>query len=36
MLSEEVRERMVATQIDARGITDPLVVEAMRTGRSSP
>ena len=29
MLSED-RERMVATQIEARGITDPLVLEAMR------
>jgi predicted O-methyltransferase YrrM len=25
------RERMVATQIEARGITDPLVLDAMRT-----
>lgn len=30
MLKEE-RERMVATQIQARGITDPLVLDAMRT-----
>ena len=29
MLSED-RERMVATQIEARGITDPLVLDAMR------
>ena len=29
MLSED-RERTVATQIEARGITDPLVLEAMR------
>jgi protein-L-isoaspartate(D-aspartate) O-methyltransferase len=29
MLSED-REQMVATQIEARGITDPLVLEAMR------
>jgi len=31
MLSEKDRERMVATQIEARGITDPLVLEAMGT-----
>ncbi|HJR02022.1 MAG TPA: protein-L-isoaspartate(D-aspartate) O-methyltransferase [Methylomirabilota bacterium] len=31
MLSEKDRERMVATQIEARGITDPLVLEAMRS-----
>jgi len=30
MLNED-RERMVATQIEARGITDPLVLDAMRT-----
>ena len=30
MLNEE-RERMVATKIEARGITDPLVLDAMRT-----
>jgi len=30
MLKED-RERMVATQIEARGITDPLVLDAMRT-----
>lgn len=30
MLNED-RKRMVATQIEARGITDPLVLEAMRT-----
>jgi protein-L-isoaspartate(D-aspartate) O-methyltransferase len=29
MLNED-RERMVATQIEARGITDPLVLDAMR------
>jgi protein-L-isoaspartate(D-aspartate) O-methyltransferase len=29
MLSED-RERMVATQLEARGITDPLVLDAMR------
>ena len=29
MLNED-RERMVATQVEARGITDPLVLEAMR------
>jgi protein-L-isoaspartate(D-aspartate) O-methyltransferase len=29
MLRED-RERMVATQIEARGITDPLVLDAMR------
>ena len=28
MLTEEDRERMVATQIEARGITDPLVRQA--------
>jgi protein-L-isoaspartate(D-aspartate) O-methyltransferase len=30
MLNQD-RERMVATQIEARGITDPLVLDAMRT-----
>ena len=30
MLSKD-RERMVATQIEARGITDPLVLDAVRT-----
>ncbi len=30
MLSKD-RERMVVTQIEARGITDPLVLDAMRT-----
>jgi protein-L-isoaspartate(D-aspartate) O-methyltransferase len=30
MLNED-RERMVATQVEARGITDPLVLDAMRT-----
>lgn len=30
MLNED-RERMVATQIEARGITDPFVLDAMRT-----
>jgi len=30
MLKED-RERMVATQIEARGVTDPLVLDAMRT-----
>ena len=30
MLSQD-RERMVASQIEARGITDPLVLDAMRT-----
>jgi protein-L-isoaspartate(D-aspartate) O-methyltransferase len=30
MLDQD-RERMVATQIEARGITDPLVLDAMRT-----
>ena len=29
MLTED-RERMVTTQIEARGITEPLVLEAMR------
>jgi protein-L-isoaspartate(D-aspartate) O-methyltransferase len=32
MLNED-RERMVTTQIEARGITDPLVLEAMRVPR---
>jgi len=30
MLSKD-RERMVVTQIEVRGITDPLVLDAMRT-----
>lgn len=30
-MPSEDRERMVASQIEARGITDPLVLEAMRT-----
>jgi protein-L-isoaspartate(D-aspartate) O-methyltransferase len=30
MLTED-RERMVATQIEARSISDPLVLEALRT-----
>jgi protein-L-isoaspartate(D-aspartate) O-methyltransferase len=30
MLTKDERERMVATQIEARGITDPLVLDAMR------
>jgi len=29
-MPSEDRERMVATQIEARGITDPLVLDAMR------
>jgi hypothetical protein len=34
MLSKD-RERMVATQIEARGITDPLVLDAPPEGGST-